>query len=351
MKALSRWAIALFLFFGLLIAFFILTDHRVDDYDYPKKSPLTAADKHINATYRIETIPLADDYEGKVVATLLFHPAKHPSDSAVLFIHGYSDYFFHDHVAQWFNNQGFDFYAIELRKYGRSWLPHQKPNYCRDLSEYYPELDAAITRIRTRDQHHFLAVAAHSTGGLTATLYAGEGKNRSGIQRLILDSPFFGFNTSPVASFAVHLYGALGQFHDKGVLPVRGGGLYGKAINKKYGGEWDYNFYWKPFLGFPFHQSWVRAILAGQEKVDQGLKVDCPVLVLHSDKTYTGQDVKMAKHADVVLDVADISGQAKKIRGRVKDVSIPDAVHDVFLSEPQVRKKLFTELATWLKEQ
>ncbi len=349
MKNSTRWGVALLLLVAVLIGLFYITDHRIKDYGYPKKSPSTAADRHINSTYKIETIVLANDYEGKVVATLLSHPAKHPTDSAALFIHGYSDYFFHDHVAQWFNNQGFDFYAIELRKYGRSWLPHQKPNYCRDLSEYYPELDSAIARIRERDRHHFLAVAAHSTGGLTATLYASEGKRRKDIQRLILDSPFYGFNTSPVATAAVGLYAILGKFHTQGVLPVRGGGLYGQTINTKYGGEWDYNFYWKPFLGYPFHQSWVRAILAGQAKLDQGLSLDCPVLVLHSDKTYTGKEVKLAKHADVVLDVADIKEQSAKLKGQIKVVAIKDAVHDVFLSEPQVRKTLFAEIGNWLK--
>ena len=162
---------------------------------HQKPVVLSSLDQTINRDYRIETIELPDDYEGKVIATLLFRPASAPTDSAVIYIHGWADYFFHDHLARWFNDRGFDFYAIELRKYGRSLLPHQKPNYCRDLQEYFPELDSSIQRITQRDGHPYLMMFGHSTGGLTAALYTHSGKHRDQVKRLILKSPVWVFNT------------------------------------------------------------------------------------------------------------------------------------------------------------
>jgi alpha-beta hydrolase superfamily lysophospholipase len=73
--------------------------------------------------FTAETIDLEDDSEGEVVATLVKRAAESPTRRAVLYLHGFSDYFFHVHVAELFNELGYDFYALDLRKYGRSLLP------------------------------------------------------------------------------------------------------------------------------------------------------------------------------------------------------------------------------------
>ena len=48
----------------------------------------------------------------------------------------------------------------------------QTPNYVTDLPEYFDELDAAWGRIIDRDGHDHVVVTAHSTGGLTLSLWA-----------------------------------------------------------------------------------------------------------------------------------------------------------------------------------
>ncbi|PZM92891.1 MAG: lysophospholipase, partial [Actinobacteria bacterium] len=90
-----------------------------------------------------ETIDLGRDDEGPVVATLVRRRADTATDRAVLYVHGFCDYFFQRHLAEHFAARGWHFYALDLRKYGRSLLPHQTPNFCRDISDYYPELDTA----------------------------------------------------------------------------------------------------------------------------------------------------------------------------------------------------------------
>ena len=42
------------------------------------------------------------------------------------------------------STRGYDFYALDLRKYGRSLRPHQTPDYVDDLREYFDELDEAL---------------------------------------------------------------------------------------------------------------------------------------------------------------------------------------------------------------
>jgi alpha-beta hydrolase superfamily lysophospholipase len=75
--------------------------------------------------YQQLTLNFADDYDGKVVATLVRKKSAQATKKAVLYIHGFSDYFFQTEMAEQFNQHGYDFYALDLRKYGRSKLPHQ----------------------------------------------------------------------------------------------------------------------------------------------------------------------------------------------------------------------------------
>ena len=54
----------------------------------------------------------------------------------MLYLHGFNDYFFQTHLADAWLEAGFDFYALDLRKYGRSLGEHQTPNYITSLEAY-----------------------------------------------------------------------------------------------------------------------------------------------------------------------------------------------------------------------
>jgi alpha-beta hydrolase superfamily lysophospholipase len=111
-------------------------------------------------------------------------------------VHGYSDYLFNTELAERYNSRGFDFYAIDLRTYGRSLRPHQTPYVALSMDEYFEELDAAIDRIRKRDGHTFLLYNGHSTGGLTGSLYADARRDAGTIDAVFLNLPYFDLNAS-----------------------------------------------------------------------------------------------------------------------------------------------------------
>ena len=91
-----------------------------------------------------ETIGLPPDDEGSVVATLVSRRAREARPTrAVLHVHGFADYFFQTEYAEWWLDRGYDFYALDLRKYGRSIRPHQTPTYVTDLRDYFAEIDLA----------------------------------------------------------------------------------------------------------------------------------------------------------------------------------------------------------------
>src|SRR5438477_10862365 len=103
----------------------------------------------------------APDYDGAVVATLVRLPAPNAPRGAVLYVHGFSDYFFQRHMAERFAAEGYAFYALGLRKYGRSLRPHQHPNFCKSVSEHYADIDAALAAIGEP-----VLLSGHSMGGL-----------------------------------------------------------------------------------------------------------------------------------------------------------------------------------------
>ena len=90
----------------------------------------------------------------------------------MLYLHGWNDYFFQTHVADALSAAGFAFYALDLRRYGRSLRLGQLRGFIADLSEYDQELSAAADLIAADHEH--LTLLGHSTGGLTATLWAAD---------------------------------------------------------------------------------------------------------------------------------------------------------------------------------
>jgi alpha-beta hydrolase superfamily lysophospholipase len=96
-------------------------------------------------------------------------------------VHGFADYFFQTVAADWWVERGYDFYALDLRKYGRSWLPHQTPTYVADVTTYYEDLDAALAVVAAGHDH--VVMSAHSTGGLTGAAVAARPAARGGRRR------------------------------------------------------------------------------------------------------------------------------------------------------------------------
>ena len=59
----------------------------------------------------------------------------------MLYLHGWNDYFFQTHVADALTAAGFDFYALDLRRYGRSLRRGQLRGFITDLDDYGQELE------------------------------------------------------------------------------------------------------------------------------------------------------------------------------------------------------------------
>lgn len=300
----------------------------------------------LGAPWVADTIPLAPDDEGEVVATLV-HRGRRRHDRAVLHVHGFSDYFFHTEYADWWLARGYDPYGVDLRKYGRSLRPHQTPTYVDDLRTYFEELDAAWELITA--EHDRVVVSGHSTGGLVVALWA-HARRPEQLAGMVLNSPWLDLQgkpwlRTPVADFALDKLGTLQPMRE---LARDVTGLYARSLHRDHDGEWAFDLSWKPVDSFPVRYGWLRAIRRGHAAVRRGLDVPCPVLVLSSDRS--AWPTSMSEEvftSDIVLDVAHIRRWATALGHHVTYVAIPRAQHDVVLSRPEVREHAYAEIARW----
>ena len=203
-------------------------------------------------------------------------------------MHGFVDYFFQTHLADFFVERGWDFYALDLRKYGRSLLPHQTPNFCRDLSDYFPELDEAVEIIREEDGHDDAAGQRPLHRRPDHRAVGARARDDGLIDGLFLNSPFFDFNApwlrAPARSRPPSPGWAAGAPYR--IVPIgHARRCTARACTPSHRGEWTYDLTWKPLDGFPVRAGWLAAIRRGQRRLHAGLAIAVPVLVACSTRT------------------------------------------------------------------
>ncbi len=293
---------------------------------------------------------LIDDYEGMAEATLISRRSKKPLAKAILYVHGFVDYFYQLELADWANNLGFNFYALDLRKYGRSILPHQKPNHLRNIEEYYEELDTAVDMIRNKEKNKFLVLMGHSTGGLITTLYTQDRTKEKTIDALILNSPFFEFNApEALIKTAIPLFSSIGKLFPEMNSPLKLDKGYPKSLHKEYYGKWDFDEKMKPIKGFKIHFGWIRAIYKAQRRLQKGLSISCPVLLLHSsDSIKPGKYNDGMQSADAVLNIEHMKKYGPGLGAHVELVTIPEGKHDLVLSNEKARKLTYYKMKAFL---
>lgn len=303
-------------------------------------------------------LTLAPDSEGDVCATLVRHrPAFRRSWRAllhksprfdVLYVHGWSDYFFQRHLASFWSSRGASFYALDLRKYGRSLRPHQTPGYVDDLATYDEDIEAALTVMRATKRRP-LILMGHSTGGLTLSLWAARHPGEAA--GIVLNAPWLEFQMGTAARTLLDPMVQLG----KRVLPLSQYpqfdlGFYSRATCNRFEGEWEIDARWRPDRGFRATRGWLSAIFRGQATVASGLGITSPVLVLLSQRGLLQATwSESMRTVDTVLDVAQVARRCVDLGPDVTLRRLDGALHDVTLSQEPVRNLAWQAIDDWIR--
>ena len=305
--------------------------------------------------WQARTLSLSDDAEGPVVATLVRREpptrAGRPlhRHRAVLHVHGFNDYFFQTHLAEQWEAHGYDFYALDLRRCGRSIRSWQTPHYSTDLREYAEELTTAAHIVRDELDHDVLVVHAHSAGGLTTSLWAHSLRNGHLIDALVLNSPWFDLNAPwfrrMVSTQVLEALGSLDPMRVVSHAPSP----YSRSLHLSNGGEWNFDLALKPPGSVPRRAGWVRAVRRGHARLSRGLAIAVPVLVCSAQRSGPNTaDNPDLRRSDTVLDVRQIAARAHLLGPDVTYIPILDGIHDLSLSARPARDEYFGVVFAWL---
>lgn len=312
--------------------------------------------------YEQQTIPLRPEVEGvesAPSATLIRRLPKRRrllqkrrmfEDVDVLYVHGWSDYFFQTRLAEYWSSRGARFFALDLRRYGRSLREGQVLGYVSDLQTYDEEIGAAIDLMRADgDAPRRLVLFGHSTGGLVLSLWADRNPGRA--TALMLNSPWLELQFGRRTRHAIAPLAELGTRLD----PLATGpnidlGFYARAQQEVYDEEDPYSFdeRWRPNPSATVHVAWLNAILAGHAKVEQGLSIDVPVCALLSARSIA--PVRWSEEltsVDSVLNVDRVARAALKLGPSVTIERIEGALHDIFLSRRDARTEAYARMDRW----
>jgi alpha-beta hydrolase superfamily lysophospholipase len=303
-----------------------------------------------NLPGKVTTLKLKANKFGENKATLYEHPFQGKSNKSVLYLHGFNDYFFQEHMADWFTALKIKFFALDLRRYGRSLMSHQKPNNTHNLREYDEEITMALDQIQGMGNE--IVLLGHSTGGLIAALYCHHYRQDLKVKALILNSPFFDFNMSPLSKLMLPIVAFVGKLFPFLPSPAGLNKGYGKSVHRLHHGEWDFDTKIKPIEGYAVDLGWINAIYSAQKELQKGLNIPVPILVMHSDKSIQpGDFTENMLTADSVLNIEDIAIYSEKLGKMVSRISIENGMHDLMLSQTKARQKAFNAMKDLLKVQ
>lgn len=287
---------------------------------------------------------------------------------AVLYLHGYTDYFFQSSLATSWNSKDWAFYALDLQGYGRSIRPDQSENISQSLSVYHYDLLAALTTIKN-DGYEECVILAHSTGGLVASRFLqwidslkqddieaqADSKRLISLPKisgLILNSPFLAMPFSPkrnkvitpIIEFLTHSLPFISTHNNKV-------NTYSKTLHKRHDGEWDYRLDWKPDIGSPLSFSWLNTVIRSQKALALNGQISTPVLMCHSDKTTRSKKSAIElSRGDGVLDIESMLAAANRVYQNIETTEIAGGYHDLYLSPKPIRDKYIDCISRWLDQ-
>lgn len=282
-------------------------------------------------------------FDGPCRSTIVRKLSPEHVTRAYLYIHGFNDYFFQKEMGERMVDSGFNFYAVDLRRYGRSKEPWQYPYNVRNLNEYFADIDSALAQIR-RDGNVDITLSGHSTGGLTVSLYAAERGEACDVNRVVTDSPFLEWNFNALMrNVGAPLIGFLGKIFPNAKVKQAHCDGYAYSLLKEFHGQWEYNTDWKMTYSPPVTFSWVGAVNSGQSRLmKKAGNISVPILVMHSSRKIDGCGwTPEFQTGDAVLNPFDIQKRGEKLGHTRQVCAIDSGLHDLILSEFKPREAAY----------
>lgn len=290
-------------------------------------------------------------FDGPVRSTIIRLRGPEGSRKGFLYIHGFNDYFFQSEMGRQFVDSGYHFYAVDLRRYGRSRLPWQYPFDVRDQKEYFADIDSAIVQMQ-RDGITDITLGGHSTGGLTVCYFAACKGRRTVVKRVVTDSPFLAWNFSAfMRNVAAPVIQDLGKIFPNAKINQGRCDGYAYSLLKEYDGEWEYNTDWKMIYSPPVKFSWVGAIEGVQKDLMRRKKfIEVPLLIMTSSRKIDGCNFTPEfMTGDAVLNPKSIRERGRQLGSDRMVCEIDSGLHDLILSPSPHREAAYDTIFRFIR--
>lgn len=306
--------------------------------------------------YEARYVNQGDEFDGPCRSTIVRLKCEKQSRRGFLYIHGFNDYFFQSEMGQRFVDSGYHFYAVDLRRYGRSKEPWQYPYNIRDARKYYEDIDSALAQMR-RDGIDDITLGGHSTGGLIVTAYGIDKSDAVEVDRIVTDSPFYAWNfNATYRHILIPTVRNLSSIIKNVKIPQGHCDGYAYSLLKEFDGEWSYNTDWKMIYSPPVTFSWVGQIQSTQNKVKKhGDKLRVPLLVMHSSRKIDGCNYTPEfQYGDAVLDpemIQDVALRLRKVSRLPVEICVIDSgLHDLILSKLPHRDAAYDSIFAFIRK-
>lgn len=294
--------------------------------------------------YSVHRVEHPDDYQGKVISTIIRHDSVIPRGRGILYIHGFNDYFFQGALGDSAVAHNWNFRAVDLRRYGRSLRANDKRYQVRNLREYFPDIDSAIVEMN-REHIDTIVLLAHSTGGLIASLYMNQTPPPS-VKALILNSPFLEWNMNGFTrKILIPIVSCIGSHFPDIPIKQSASTLYSRSLLDGYNGEWHFDTSKKLMVSPSVSSGWVHAIETAQNWLHRHSDIKVPILLMHSSQC---ADNENGNNGDAVLNVNDISKWGRRLGPCITQAIIPNGLHDLILSPKPIRDATYSTMFNWL---
>lgn len=291
--------------------------------------------------YQSRFVYLGETYDGKARCTIIRKLSPKKSKKAILYVHGFNDYFFQSEMGNRFVDSCYNFYAVDLRRYGRSMLPWQYPFDIRDFDNYFQDIDSALNQIH-KDGFQDITLFGHSTGGLTSAYYASRKGARCRFNRVMCDSPFLAWNFSPMyRRVLIPMVGFWGRIFKNTKIKQEHCDGYSHSLLKEYYGDWEYDTNWKMIYSPDVTAAWINAVSTAQKHLmKHGDHIMVPILILHSNRKIEGCGWEPRfQTGDAVLDPHELQKRGMKLGHQPVVVTIDNGMHNLILSSDTLARE------------
>ena len=283
-------------------------------------------------------------YHSKEIFCKINYLVKKGNKKALIWIHGYNDYFYHYHISDLLIKKKYDIYTLDLQNYCQTNINKDYLYHIKDLKNYYKDIDSTFNNLKK--DYDKIYLYGHSTGSLISSLYCYDGFYREKITGLILNSPFFDFNECFIKNIILkNLIYYIGVYYPTfQIIKENENKINNNSIDilKRFYFEPEY----KLCHNGPVTAGWVKTIIDYQKFIkDKNLDIKIPILCLYSSKNVINNSIEKG---DDILNINDISKYVDNLGKNVTEVIIVNAVHDIFTSDKKPLDFAIKILLEWL---